>query len=134
VTTIVYPQIDIISFLLEWCGLVLFYSIVIRCCTTKNKKGKDMGCYVNPKNEDKESFLDRVGERIKSAINYDAIPVDKLLVVLVDNGLFTAAAVAYCKEEFMEFTKPTDFRPKLFFLVDIEDLKENSDIDSYLKR
>jgi hypothetical protein len=40
----------------------------------------------------------------------------------VDNGPFTAAAIAYSPEELTYFANPDDCRPKRWFLVDAVDL------------
>ncbi|MBR3655258.1 MAG: hypothetical protein IKR34_02110 [Candidatus Gastranaerophilales bacterium] len=95
-----------------------------------------MGCYIDPKNETKEEFLKREGEEVESDYitqNFRFIKKqDKLPVILVDNGPFTAAGVAYIESEFERFTR-YDNRPKRFYLVPIEKLKTVSPIEDYLK-
>jgi hypothetical protein len=83
-----------------------------------------MGFYVNPPNESKESFLKREGMAAPSSpkITWDSIPNGYLPVVLVDNGPFTAAAIAYCERELDEFTRLDDYRPRQMFMVKIEKL------------
>lgn len=94
-----------------------------------------MGCYVNPKNESKETWLEKNGTPMP--ITYDTTFAhycegDCLPVILVDNGFFTAAGVAYDEREFTDFTSPMDPRPKKGYKVKIEDLKTVSDIENYL--
>jgi len=95
-----------------------------------------MGCYVNPYNEEKEDFLGREGEEVVSdyiSENFDYIKSKgKLPVVLVKNDHFSAAGVAYCISEFERFVR-YDNRPKKFYLVDIEKLKEICNVEDYLK-
>ncbi len=94
-----------------------------------------MGCYIDPKDETKEQFLEREGEEVESDYitqNYRYIKKqDKLPVVLVDNGPFTAAGIAYTESEFERFVR-YDNRPKRFYLVLIEKLKTVSPIQDYL--
>ena len=115
-----------------------------------------MGCYIDPKDETKEQFLDREGEEVESDYitqNYRYIKKqDKLPVVLVDNGSmayldcqsssdcqsavhskpFSAAGVAYTEREFERFVR-YDNRPKRFYIVPIDKLKTVSPIEDYLK-
>ncbi len=94
-----------------------------------------MGCYVDPKDETKEEFLMREGREVESdyiSENYRFIKEKgELPVVLVDNGNFTAAGIAYCEREFERFVR-YDNRPKRFFIVSIEKLKEVSYVEGYL--
>ena len=96
-----------------------------------------MGCYVNPKNESKEVWLEKHGTVMPINIDtsYNDYCEDECLpVILVDNGMFTAAGVAYDEREFQDFTSPMDLRPKRGYKVKIEDLKKVSDIEDYLRR
>lgn len=102
-----------------------------------------MGCYVNPKGETKEKWLEENGELIQDYWfpgdkvqfkPYEAYCVDnKLPVIMVDNGLFRAAAVAYSESEFKVFTAADDPRPRKVYVVPIEKLKEVSDIEDWLR-
>ena len=107
-----------------------------------------MGCYVNPKDEPKEVWLmeNREGdiiemmhlEFVKIASKkdpYEVICEDNCLpVVLINNGPFTAAGIAYNKNEWDTFTNTkNDTRPRVIFKVKIEKLKEVSDLSEYLR-
>jgi len=83
-----------------------------------------MGAYVNPKDISKEKWLNKNGTEIESinSINYNKLDSNILPVVLVDNGAFTAAAIAFCQSAWERFIDPTDNRPKKVFLVDINKL------------
>lgn len=95
-----------------------------------------MGCYVDPLNEEKEDFLEREGREVESdyiSKNYKMIKEKgDLPVVLCDNGPFTAAGVAYTEREFERFVR-YDNRPKRFFIVSVEKLKDVSPVEGYLK-
>jgi hypothetical protein len=51
------------------------------------------------------------------------IPADKVLVCVVENGLFEAAGVTYNERELRAFTDPSDDRPKTWLIVPKEVLK-----------
>lgn len=88
-----------------------------------------MGYYVNPPNESKESFLKREGILAPhTKINWEDVPEGFLPVVLVDNGPFTAAGIAYCKSELEAFTAPNDWRPRTIYFVKKEKLISVSDL------
>ena len=88
-----------------------------------------MGCYVNPENESKEAFLAREGRRV--AVQDAAITEKELPVCLVNNGFFTAAAVAYSEDELEQFAYP-DGRPKTWYMVPQEKLLEASDLIDFI--
>lgn len=83
-----------------------------------------MGFYINPKNETKEEFLAKKGIAVPNTFKWENRLPNTLPVVLVDNGPFTAAGIAYSKEEYLQFNNhdPSDERAKIVFLVDIDDL------------
>ena len=85
-----------------------------------------MGVYINPPGEPKEPFLTREGLPITSSAvrNWDFSKRDRLPVVLVNNGPFTAAAVAYDPKEAEEFTSSSDPRPRAYFSVPLAVLKD----------
>ena len=66
-----------------------------------------MRYYVNPRNESNESFLMREGIEVPShwKINWNSVPKGFLPVVLIDNGTFIAAGVAYSEAEFKVFNQ-----------------------------
>jgi hypothetical protein len=86
-----------------------------------------MGYYVNPPDMSKEKFLESKGTRRESNFKWEETPTGNLPVVLLNNGYFTAAGVAYCEREFEAFTDPSDNRPKTIYTVAIEDLLPVSD-------
>lgn len=98
-----------------------------------------MGCYVNPKTETKEQFLQREGLELPFQLGINCgfeeiikTTPEKLPVVWVDNGSFTAAGVCFNESEFEAFTKPNEERQREMFLVPIEKLKEVSDVEDWL--
>jgi hypothetical protein len=83
-----------------------------------------MGLYVNPTNTTKEKWL------LENVVNQFQADCDAWLasysmfreqgaipVVLVDNGPFTALAVAYSREEAADFARKSDTRLKIFGTV-----------------
>lgn len=77
-----------------------------------------MGLYINPTDMSKEDWLARNGKP-----GYEEFidpSTGDISVCLVENGYFTAAAVAYSKREFDAFSRPSDGRPKLWFRVPVE--------------
>lgn len=88
-----------------------------------------MGCYVNPRDQDKEQWLETFGRPVnhtEAAITESEVPV-----CLVNNGPFFAAGVAFCEREIEEFKRPDDHRPKQWFMVPREKLYEVSDLKSW---
>lgn len=82
-----------------------------------------MGYYINPPDSSKEVWLGR------NAIVLDGPPErfdereNAFPVVLVDNGYFTAAGIAYNQDELEQFLFP-DPRPKIWLSAPIEKLFE----------
>ena len=76
-----------------------------------------MGYYVNPEDQAKEAWLQQNGVKIKyqDVPNFD-FSSDHLPVCLVDNGIFTAAGIAFSPEERDYFIKE-DGRPKIWYSV-----------------
>jgi len=74
-----------------------------------------MSFYINPPTLTKEAWLKENGKPIPQPKWLD-IPDDSLPVCLVDNNMFTSAAIAYDEAEFSAFAAP-DRRRKSWFLV-----------------
>lgn len=79
-----------------------------------------MGYYINPPDKTKEGFLAEYGERV--SINDLAITPEALPVILINNGPFTTAVIAYSEKELAAFTSPTDPRPRQYYMVPREAL------------
>jgi len=82
-----------------------------------------MGNYINPLNMSKEAWLVDNGRLLLAAPDTYR-DGDEVAVCLVDNGPFTAAAVAYSQDELEYFKSPSDDRPKLWFYVPLDKLIE----------
>jgi hypothetical protein len=78
-----------------------------------------MGEYINTVDRTKEQFLIAEGREISDP---GLVASGELPVCLVDNGIFTAAGIAYDERELKAFTEPEDYRPKRWFAVSIEKL------------
>jgi hypothetical protein len=81
-----------------------------------------MGYYINPNDMTKEEFLRRYGTRLDRAPDTFKNEKDEYAVCLVDNGAFTAAAIAYNQGE-LEVFKDPDGRRRMWFYVPVEELK-----------
>jgi len=93
-----------------------------------------MGAYINPIDETKEQWLEKNGTEVPFLDKWD-IPENHFPVVLVDNGPFTAAGIAYCESELKAFINPEDWRPKRYFIVPIHRLHEVSpELERYMER
>lgn len=83
-----------------------------------------MGYYINGgmakgKCEYLESALAAVPFDWKTK-TWDDVPQDKVPVIVVDNGPFEAAGIAYSENEYLVFTEPSDKRPRTGYLIDRE--------------
>jgi hypothetical protein len=78
-----------------------------------------MGYYINPKSITKERWLTEHGRLITLAEAKAHTVGDNVVVCLVDNGVFTAAAICYSDRERNVFAEP-DGRPKRWYLVSRE--------------
>ena len=87
-----------------------------------------MGCYINPKDMTKEAWLYKFA---KPTLGPMPITESEVPVCLVDNGPFTAAAVAYDRREADAFNLPSDRRPKFWYSATRADLYEVSDLKNY---
>jgi hypothetical protein len=81
-----------------------------------------MGFYIDPENESKEEWLQKNAKTCSQSHAETADYIELFPVVLIDNGIFTAAAIAYNKREFEALTLPEDFRPRKFFIAEREKL------------
>lgn len=75
-----------------------------------------MGYYVNPPSCTKEHWLETYGKRATERAIREHAAGDHLAVCLVDNGPFTAAAIAYDDRERDVFLHP-DGRSKVWYIV-----------------
>jgi len=90
-----------------------------------------MGAYVNPPNESKESWLNRMGMPIQRPNSLTDVGLQELPVCLINNGIFTAAAIAYSNGE-LEELGIRDGRPKQWYAVKMMDLMGVSNLKDYL--
>jgi len=89
-----------------------------------------MGQYINP-SEGKEEFLFEHGTLIQPQdfmeASFDGLLEKGLMAVIwMDSGLFTAAAICFCDEQYEHFKElaKSDQRPKLFYTVPKDKLKK----------
>lgn len=93
-----------------------------------------MGYYVNPegkfKSGEKEKWLFANGRAVPDGDlpAWEEISKDKAMVCLINNGVFTAAAIAFKESEYHVFLTP-DGRPRIWFSVDREKLTTVSDVE-----
>jgi hypothetical protein len=89
-----------------------------------------MGIYINPQDMSKEEWLAKHGDLLAYVPELHTVTKrqvgvqDKLVVCLVDNGWMTAAAIVYSQDELRAFTYEKDLRPKKWYSVAVDDLKE----------
>ena len=100
-----------------------------------------MGCYINPPDMTKEQWLEENASELppppdsleKFIDKYESGKQPFYIVCLVDNGYFTAAAVAFDKDELMAFANTTDLRPKKWYVATYEALTRVCPIDHWIK-
>lgn len=78
-----------------------------------------MGLYINVP-QGKEAWLKQHGENTGKTV--PPITGTHIPVCLVDNGMFTAAAICHNQREIAAFTQPDDFRPKTWYRVPVDSL------------
>lgn len=82
-----------------------------------------MGQYVDPSDCTKEEFLKAHGTiLLRSQAESHSDFKNNLLVVLVDNGMFTAAGICYDKQEHSAWMADKSYRPMKYYLVPKEKL------------
>jgi len=82
-----------------------------------------MGYYIETEsNINKAKYLIKEHKAVEIAQpkSFSEVPVDKGLVIIVDNVFFEAIVFIYSNREFEEFTDSTDRRAKRFLLLDRE--------------
>jgi len=80
-----------------------------------------MGRYISGPTHGKADHIIRTmhGERLDTPpVSFDAIPLGKALIAVVDNGPFEAAGYVYSPGEFSAFVTHMD-RPCVYLLVDV---------------
>jgi len=87
---------------------------------------KTMGIYINPAGCTKEEFLKINGILLSRAQWPDND--EMALVCLVDNGPFSAAAIACSRSEMKVFNRPDDPRPMKWYWVKKEKLYDVSSV------
>jgi hypothetical protein len=98
-----------------------------------------MGYYINPPDVMKEEFLKRKGLPLtrlaaKNFTHKQALQWGGCIVVLVINGPFTAAGIAFSQGELEAFRdNVNDTRPKSFYLVQLGDLVDYLPKEIYVK-
>jgi hypothetical protein len=98
-----------------------------------------MGLYIEAGDKvDKINFAEKHGEEIKYSDikEFEDIPDNKVLTVLIDNKMFIAHGVLFDKREFDHIVKDLhkrDLRPKRYFIMFKKDIKPYCpEYDSYL--
>lgn len=89
-----------------------------------------MGAYINPETGTKEDWLKGHAIQWSPDKLWDDTPEGHLPVFLVDNGPFTAAAIAYSEQEFDYFAADKT-RQAVRFVAKITDLMDVSNLNSY---
>lgn len=92
-----------------------------------------MGAYINT-SPSKELWLQNNAKQIskQDAVNHNDYN-ENLLVVLINNGFFTAAGIAFDKNEKKAFLDESDTRFKLYFTAKKQDLLVVSDLATWIK-
>ena len=80
--------------------------------------------FIDPIGMTKEQWLDVHAKVLSHAPSWekDFMPKESLPVCLVDNGAFTAAAIAYSERELEYFTNDPGGRPQRWYLASTENL------------
>ena len=59
--------------------------------------------------------------------SFSAVPANKAIICVVENGFFDAAGFCYNEREFVAFTLPSDNRPKTWLVMDRKTAEKESD-------
>jgi hypothetical protein len=84
-----------------------------------------MGIYINPQDRtSKEEFLNAhaialTEEEFRQHVNSSDYE-QYFALVWINNGYFTAVAVAYCPREAADLTLPNDLREKRYYLIETD--------------
>ena len=94
-----------------------------------------MGAYVNPNGCSKEIWLSKNATYLgKTAPKWKDVKPNHFPICLVNNGCFTAGAIAFSERELCEFSNPSDTRPKQWYICDIDQLHLVSpELKDYIK-
>ena len=100
-----------------------------------------MGVYINPMKGTKEDWLMKKGRQVcmiwpeVTLLDFKLFTEkNELPVILVNNGTFTAAGVAFNEQEYEMMTeRERNKRPKILFAVSKKKLKKISNLKDYLK-
>ena len=82
-----------------------------------------MGYYIQTKGpllKAMQLCTDHDAENIGRPSSFAEVPDGKALICVVQNGPFDAAALVHDEREFVEFSDPTDPRPKDWLIMDKE--------------
>lgn len=89
-----------------------------------------MGIYVEPQEESKWEWVNRVGEDITSSglkpeeMWDKAVNEGKAILIFVNSGEFQSLAVGYCTLEIARFFFKGDSRPIAFYTVSLSELNK----------
>lgn len=89
-----------------------------------------MGFYIQGPTMGKVKFLidEYKAQVFLKPDKFSDIPKGFVLICVVSNGPFEAAAIIYSENEFQAFAQPTDTRPKTCLIMDIKKAIELSGI------
>lgn len=97
-----------------------------------------MGCYIEPKNESKQEFLNREGKEVSLEYiiqNYDTLLKNNLYPVCrIEHAVdIIAVPILYNKEEILRLLKTYGITNKnKYYIISLENLRKVSSIDNFL--
>jgi hypothetical protein len=86
-----------------------------------------MGLYINPNDSSKEQWLKNKAREVTQDEFRFETGTGEVPLAWVDNGPFSALAVAYSEREFKEFTRSDDSRPRKFYYASFADVQDVTD-------